>query len=227
MMEQEIRAEMMKVCRWLSERTFVAADAGAVSARISPSQILITPRGQSLNWLVPEQLVPIDAIGHSAAEAIEPSPTLPLHLAVYRQRTDIQAVVLAQPPSATAFALSGIPLVHPALAETVLTLGSVPITGYATPYTEEAAASIGHAIQNHDALLLKHRGLLTVGLNLMDALQKLERVEQLATVLLAARSLDHIDLLPGAQVKKLMDLRARMKLGGKNPWSQPRPENGE
>jgi L-fuculose-phosphate aldolase len=224
---QEVRAEMIKICRWLFERAFVAADAGTVSARISDHKILITPRDQGFGWLTQDQLVLMDLAGQSMDQTQEPSWASGLHLAAYGHREDVRAILHAQPPSATAFAVAGIPLVQPVLAETVLTVGAVPMTSYCTPYTEEAAESIGSLIGSHDALLLKNRGVLTVGRDLMDALQKLERVEQLASVLLAARSLEHVDLLPGAQVKKLMALREQMNLQGKNPWFQRQENKGD
>lgn len=220
MRDQEIRAEMIQVCRWLAERSFVVASDGAVSARISQNQILITPRGQSLGWVSPDQLVLLDLNGQKIGGDPEPSSALRLHLAAYHHRDEILAAIHAQPPTATAFAVAGIPLVQPVLPETVLTLGTVPVTEYATPYTEDAARAIDHLIRKHDALLLKNRGALAVGLNLIEALQKLERVERLASVLLTAKNLDHVDLLSGTQIRRLMALRERMNLTGENPCQE-------
>ena len=62
-----------------------------------------------------------------------------MHLEVYRQRPDVQAVVHAHPPIATGFAVAGIPLDRAVLAEVVTTLGSIPIAEYATPSTQRAA----------------------------------------------------------------------------------------
>ena len=62
-----------------------------------------------------------------------------MHLEVYRQRPDVQAVVHAHPPTATGFAVAGIPLDRAVLAEVLTTLGSIPIAEYATPSTQGAA----------------------------------------------------------------------------------------
>lgn len=226
--DQDIRTELIEVCRWLAQRAFVAADDGSVSAKVAPDQILITPRGRSLGRLTPDQLVQCHLGEEKFGGEAEPSPALRLHLAVYLQRKEIVAAIQAQPQAATAFSVAGIPLVQPVLPEMVLTLGSVPMVEYATPFTAEAAQAIGELILGHDALLLKNRGVLTVGLDLVDALQKLERVEQLASVLLAAKSLDHIDLLSGNQVNKLLALREGLNLRGRNPWviSHQEKKNG-
>jgi L-fuculose-phosphate aldolase len=161
----------------------------------------------------------MDMEGQIPEGELEASPAFRLHLTAYHHRREISAVIHAQPPAATAFAVTGTPLVQPVLPQTVLSLGSVAVTKYASPYTEEAARAIDDLIQRHDALLLKNRGLLVVGLSLMDALQKLEGVEQLASTLVMAKALGRIDLLSGAQVNKLMILRDRMNLKGQNPLS--------
>jgi ribulose-5-phosphate 4-epimerase/fuculose-1-phosphate aldolase len=55
--DQDIRIEMIRICHWLARQSFVVADDGALSARISPDQILITPRGKNLRWVTCQQLV--------------------------------------------------------------------------------------------------------------------------------------------------------------------------
>ena len=61
-----------------------------------------------------------------------------MHLEVYRQRPDVNAVVHAHPPTATGFAVAGIPLDRAVLAEVLTTLGSIPIAEYATPSTVDS-----------------------------------------------------------------------------------------
>ena len=62
-----------------------------------------------------------------------------MHLEVYRNRPDARAVVHAHPPTATGFAVAGIPLDRAVLAEVITTLGSIPLAEYATPSTERTA----------------------------------------------------------------------------------------
>ena len=61
-------------------------------------------------------------------------------LAGYQNRPDVIAVVHAHPPTATGFAVAGIPLDRAVLAEAVTTLGSIPIADYGTPSTDELTA---------------------------------------------------------------------------------------
>jgi L-fuculose-phosphate aldolase len=222
--QADLPNEMIQACRWLAQHEYVAASDGILSVRVSPQEIMMTPQGQSWNRVTSDQLVLLALDGTKAQQERQPSPAYRLHLFVYRRRKEVGVVINAQPPSATAFAVAGIPLIQPVLPETVLTFGSVPLAKYATPYTEEAEQAIGDLIEQHDALLLKNRGLMILGLDLSEALQKLDQVERLANVLLRAKALGHVDILTGTQVNKLMALRKRLKLKGKNPWMQIDPE---
>ena len=89
-----------------------------------------------------------------------------MHLEVYRQRPDVQAVVHAHPPTATGFAVAGIPLDRAVLAEVLTTLGSIPIAEYATPSTAELPEAVRKYIKAHDGMLLANHGALTVGADL-------------------------------------------------------------
>lgn len=60
------------------------------------------------------------------------------------------------------------------MIETVLTLGSVPVTPYGTPSTYEVPEAIAPYLQEHDALLLMNHGALTVGCDLITAYYRME-----------------------------------------------------
>lgn len=215
MTRKDARVDIIRVCRWLSQHALVAADDGSVSARISAHRLLMTPQGQNMEWVQPDDLALIDLQRKRSTNRRRPSRSLNLHLAVYACRDDIRALILAQPPAATAFAVAGIPLVQPAIPEMVLTVGAVPIAPYGTPYTDLAIQTVTPLVENHDAVLLKNRGLLVLGTDLSDAVDTLERIEKAASVLSRAKALGQVDLLSGAQIQELMELRTHLALRGR------------
>ena len=85
-----------------------------------------------------------------------------MHLRCYQERADVGAVVHAHPPTATGFAVAHLDMDRYNMIETVLTLGSVPVTPYGTPSTYEVPEAIAPYLQEHDALLLMNHGALTV-----------------------------------------------------------------
>ena len=99
----------------------------------------MTPTSVCKGFMTAEMMCITDLDGRKLAGERDPSSEMQMHLEVYRQRPDVQAVVHAHPPIATGFAVAGIPLDRAVLAEVVTTLGSVPIAEYATPVHEGAA----------------------------------------------------------------------------------------
>src|SRR5206468_4621992 len=136
-----------------------------------------------------QMMVVTDLDGKKIAGERNPSSEMQMHLEVYRQRPDVQAVVHAHPPVATAFAVAGIPLDRAVLAEVVTTLGSIPIAEYATPSTRELPDAVRKYIKAHDAMLLANHGALTVGTDLFSAYYKMETIEHFAKISLVARLL--------------------------------------
>lgn len=213
--ETTLREEVVRVCRLMWEKGFVAASDGNVSVRLGEEHLLTTPSGVSKGFLSPSDVVLCDMEGKAVrsfgrdARKCNPSSEILLHLEVYRQRPDVQAVVHAHPPLAIAFTIAGIALTQCVLPEVIVNLGSIPTTAYATPATPEGPAVIRELIRNHDALLIDRHGTVTVGTSLFDAYMKLEKVEHLAQVTLAARQLGRVSELPPEEVRKLVAIRRK------------------
>lgn len=216
--EAGLREEVVRVCRMMWEKGFVAASDGNVSVRLGKQRLLTTPSGVSKGFLSAADVVLIDMDGNPVGSAArgakppKPSSEILLHLEVYRQRPDVEAVVHAHPPLAIAFTIAGISLTQCVLPEVIINLGSVPTTAYATPSSPEGPAVIRELIRCHDALIIDRHGSVTVGKSLFDAYMKLEKVEHLAHVTLAARQLGRVSELPPEEVRKLIAAR-RKSLG--------------
>jgi L-fuculose-phosphate aldolase len=212
-----LREEIVRVCRLVWERGWVAATDGNASVRLGQDRLLVTPSGMSKGFFSASDVVVTNLDGEPVvssrgrAERV-PSSEIALHLEVYRQRSDVRAVLHAHPPIALAFTIAGVSLAQCVLPEVIVNLGSIPTTAYATPSTVESAEVIHELILEHDALILDRHGSVTVGTTLFDAYMKLEKVEHLAQATLAARQLGRVGLLPQDQVRKLVEMR-REKLG--------------
>jgi L-fuculose-phosphate aldolase len=216
----DLRKQITTTARRLCLQGYTAGDETSISCRDLSDRILITPRGGSLGDIEPDRLVLLDKNGQPPEDDPRPAPSADLHLTVYGRRSDAGAVMITQPPAVMAFAVAAIPLVQPAVPETVLTIGSVPLAPYTTPYTAECAAAIERLLDDHDALLLQGRGLLTLAPNLSGAAETVERIASLAAALMGARALGHVGLLDGKHIRGLMNLRQKLHLEGRNPWAQ-------
>ena len=126
-----------------------------------------------------------------------------MHLFIYQNRPDVNAVVHCHPVHATAFAAARIPLTECVFPEVIVGLGAIPLAPYATPSTPEVSASIAPFIRTADAILLANHGAVTCGKDLWDAYFKMEKVEHTAHIQFVARMLGGVKALSSDEVEKL------------------------
>jgi len=198
------RAAVVACCRRLDALGFAPATDGNVSARLGEEAILVTPAEREKGSLSPDDLLVVDLDGRVVEGDGRPTTETPMHLACYRARGDVGGIVHAHPPAATAFAVSVLPLEAPVMPEVVATVGRVPLVPYATPGTAELASVLAPFVAGHDAFLLASHGVLALGRDTREALHRLERVEHLAKVTLAARLLGGPRVLSEDQVGALL-----------------------
>jgi L-fuculose-phosphate aldolase len=208
--ENTLRQEIVRIGRLLYERGLIVAGEGNISARLGDELLITTPSGSCKGMLAPEELVLVDMDGQ-ARGGRRPSSELQMHLAVYRQRSDVHAVVHAHPPIAVACTLAGVRLDDCLLPEQMLTLGAVPTAPFALAGTHEMYEAITPLLPHHNALLLTHHGALTVGETLMRAYMRMEQVEQIAKILLAAHQLGGARPLPPEQMARVEAFRRSRK----------------
>jgi L-fuculose-phosphate aldolase len=215
--EQQLREDIVEVGRRLYARGYTASNDGNISLRLDASRLLMTPTSVCKGFMTVEMMCITDLDGKKIAGDRNPSSEMQMHLEVYRQRSEIQAVVHAHPPIATGFAVAGIPLDRAVLAEVVTTLGSVPIAEYATPSTRELPEAVRKYVKAHDGMLLANHGALTLGADVFAAYYKMETIEHFAKISLVARMLGGERLLSRAEVTRLEKLRGSYGIAAPAP----------
>jgi L-fuculose-phosphate aldolase len=205
--ESALRADIVEVGRRMYARAYTASNDGNISVRLGSDRLLMTPKSVCKGFMTPDMMCITDLDGRKLQGDRDPSSEMLMHLEVYRQRPEVQAVVHAHPPIATGFAVAGIPLNRAVLAEVLTTLGSVPIAEYATPSTAELPQAVRRYIKAHDGMLLANHGALTVGSDVFAAYFKMETIEHFAKISLVARLLGNENLIAREEVERLQALR--------------------
>ena len=203
----EARRDIVAWAKQVYNKGLVAATDGNISCRIDVDRIMITPSGKSLGFLTADDMAYVDTSGNVLGSTNKPSSELPMHLEIYRQRPEINAVIHAHPPLATAFTVTGQSMSVPILPEVVVMLGKIPTARYATPATAESADVIRDLISDNDVILLDHHGAVTCGKSLEDAYFKMEKLEHAAKTLIAARQLGQAIPLDQNEIVKLEKIR--------------------
>ncbi len=182
----ELRQEISYYGHRILSARLVTGAGGNISARDGDC-MLISPSGFSLEDVKPEQYVEVQiASGEIAPAALRPSSEVLMHLACYRKRPDIRAVVHTHPQYTIALVSSGHDL-KPIFADAIVYLGrQVPHIDYITVTTPELAAAVEARIDNSNCLILRNHGAITVGENLKQAFWRACTVEECARIQLLA-----------------------------------------
>ena len=205
---QAEREAICQVGKLLYDRGYVAANDGNISLKVEEDRLLITPSGVSKGRMTPDMLLVTDLEGKVVEGDRHPSSEGKMHLAVYRGRPDVRAVVHAHPPVSTAFAVRREGLETPYLSELVAGLGKVPCTdAFAMLSTEEVPESVEPYLPDHNALLLANHGALTWGGELWEAFDRMEVVEHTAKIFLNLHLLGGGVPLTAEEVSRLLGLR--------------------
>ncbi len=218
MQEQEARLQIVEAGKRLRDRFFVAANDGNISVRLAENQILITPTNVNKGDVTVDSILKIDMQGGVISGSMKPSSETKMHLAVYKARPDVTAIVHAHPPAATGFAACHIRLdADIILPEVVFGLGKVGFAEYGTPTTQEIPNAVEKEIPDCDAMLLSNHGALTVGTDVMHAYYRMEVLEMYARVRLVTRILGEPKPLSQNEISTLYKVREEQG------WGKPKP----
>lgn len=206
---ETLRRELVRASQTLHARGWVANHDGNLSARLDALgdehlRVLCSPTAVSKADVGLESLIVVDGQGAVVEGTRRAFSELTLHLAAYRARPDIGVVLHAHPPHATAFAVAGVPIPHPFMAEPVVSLGPViPVVEHAPPGDPRLIEGLSQALAVADVVVLDRHGLISVGGSFEQALLRMELVEHLARIALAAQQLGGVRPLPAEQVQVL------------------------
>lgn len=210
--EVNLRRQIVEIGRRVYDRFFIAANDGNISARLDDEAVLITPTGVSKGFMAADDILKMSLAGELlAAGKLRPTSETPMHLAIYRARADVEAVLHTHAPAATAFALTGRRLDEPTLPEVIVFIRSVAMAPYALPGTEELPQAMSPFLADHDVFLLGNHGAVTLGRSLEEAYFQMERLELVARIRLAAMALGPVHVLPPEEVARLLASRGQLE----------------
>ena len=219
-MYEEIKDKIVEVCHKMWQKGWVAANDGNVSVKVGENRFLATRTGISKYEITRDHIGLIDSdfnIIEAPTPDWRPSSEIKMHMKCYNDRPDVGAVVHAHPPVSTGFACAHIPLDDYCMIETVIAVGSVPLTPYGTPSTYEVPEAIEPYLQEHDVMLLTNHGALTVGADLTTAYYRMETLELQAQISLVARLLGGVKDISRENIDRLIGMRPQYGVTGKHP----------
>jgi len=215
------REELITYCHKVYEKNFVSAFDGNLSARTSSGTVLITRSAVCKGDVMDTDILEISMNGEVIKGTGKISTENSLHLFIYKNRKDVNAIVHAHPVYATAFASSRDSLDRPIFPEVVLTLGRIPLCKYATPSTEELPESLKNHVHYANVFLLENHGAVSAGVNLRQAYFRMEKLEHTAKTIFVANKLGGVEEIPRYKLDALYSVAEKnygIKLDEKNKF---------
>lgn len=218
MSEKKAKKAILDIGQRMYVRNFVAANDGNISIRTGENEVWATPTGVSKGFMKKKMLVKVDIEGNVLEGTKKPSSELKMHLRAYQENPELLSVCHAHPPICTCFAIAGIPLDVPVLAEAVITLGDVPVAPYAELGSKEVPEVIAPYCHTHNGVLLANHGAVTWAEDPYSAYYRLESMEYYANILMiTGKILKEQNTLTEEQVERLLAMREKfgIKRGGR------------
>jgi L-fuculose-phosphate aldolase len=180
--EAQARAEIARYCALLWERRLVTGTSGNVSVRLDDGDLLVTPTLRSLRGLSADELVRTDPAGTPRSGQGRPTSELPLHVAAYRARQDVHAVVHTHPTFCVVCSKLGRVFERDTVGARE-TLGEVAWTPYRPAGSTELAAITSAAFsEGAEVAIMERHGISAVAPDLERAFDLTDLTEEAARI---------------------------------------------
>lgn len=212
MFDKNAIEQVIMAAKRLEEKGYVDAGAGNISVR-SGDYIYITPSGTNKAFLTEEMIAVIDKDMNQVGGTIKASSEMRLHyILYYRLNKEVGAVVHCHSPYLTAHAITHTPVECYGYSEIIALFDKIEVCPYATPGTDGVAEEALPYFARNNIVLLGNHGAVSVGRNVIEAMNTMESAECAAKVIAAAKSIGSVKLIPEGDIALLQKNHDRLVL---------------
>jgi len=204
MLFEELRKEVVFYGKELLHEGLTMGTGGNISVREPKSGLIaIKPTSIPYNLINPEDVPIIDENGKIIEGQKAPSSEWPMHTLIYRSRPEVMAIVHDHSMYAIACSVANIEI--PLTTHEISCYSSKPIkiVPFEVPGTSELGKGALKYLEEADAVVLRHHGPLTIGVNLWHAFDVAVALEQAAFVLYVTKILGNTETIPSEGLKVL------------------------
>lgn len=201
----DIKQEIIHYGIKIKDTGLIAGTWGNISARFE-DRILITPSGIEYEELTPKDIIVCDFDGNILEGDLNPSIELTTHIAIYKNRGDVNAIIHTHSvyASAIAAAKKNIPAILEDMAMVIG--GEVRCAKYASPGSEELADNVMEVLEHKNAVLLANHGSYCMGRTLKEAFLTCQVLEKSAQVYIFSAQIGIPKPLAIEEVEKIREV---------------------
>ena len=207
-----IKREVIDSTSWLVENDYLGqlSSGGNISVRVPDQNVVaITPSGMPYGSLDLNDICVIDFDQNPIEGSLSPSIEAAMHIGVYQERSDVNAVVHTHQPFASTLAIINKPI--PALFDEItVEIGHVvEIIPYAFSGSSELVNNVRTKLENAcHCYLIQNHGALCLGADMERAMKNAELLENVAQIYYhALASGGEISTLPQSAIDYFADIR--------------------
>lgn len=198
--EKGLRRHICELAHRAYDQQLMTSTEGVISARLDAGSFLITPVGGDRRLIDPADVVLVRDRQRERGKL--PSRSVLLHDRIYREQPQVEAIITAQAPNATAFSVVEPRFDTRSIPESYILLRDIPRVPYGPQFGDEGviAAKLGPSTP---VLLLDNDAILTTGNSLLQAFDRLEVAEFSARSLIDATMLGGLVAMDDAAIADL------------------------
>ena len=199
------KEEIIEIGKRLYLKNLTVATSGNISIKTDKG-IYITASGSFLGALKKEDIVLTDLEGKEISQG-KASSEKKLHVAIYKLRPEINAIIHTHPVYLTSFAACHKSLKEPIMSENILYFEDIPVAKYAMPSSDELVKNTIKHLKKRDVVMMANHGAIAIAANLEDAFAKIETAEYYAQVTLNTHIIGKPKYLSDEDISDLLKLK--------------------
>ncbi|MCF6097019.1 class II aldolase/adducin family protein [Thermovorax subterraneus] len=205
------RKEICELVKDMFDRFMTNAVGGNVSLRVGENEILITPSlmaEEKRCKINPEDLILVDLDMNVLEGKGKVSREVNMHCGILKQLPEINACIHAHPKNLLVFASLEVPL--PSVTEATSKYGILEVLPYKKACSTELANTVADYFarkkkilgRSDMAVMLARHGVMSIGKNLSQAYNVIERFEANAYIVLCSSLIENNPILKVANLQK-------------------------
>ena len=172
--KSKLKQEIIYWSKRLYEKGMSPSTSGNISVRYKDN-FLVSASGTCLNDLSESEIILIDKEGQPLDKSKnKPTSEKIMHIGIYNQRKDINAIIHCHCPILTSFAVAGIEMNKAILPDFGLLFKKVQLVPYFCPSTKKLATAVKNVFKTDNVALLKNHGVILGAEDLKTAYYRLE-----------------------------------------------------
>ncbi|MCX6220918.1 MAG: class II aldolase/adducin family protein [Bacteroidia bacterium] len=194
------RDQIVKIIRRIYQNGMTTTSGGNVSIIDDNDDIWITPSGIDKGSLRPEDINCVKADG-TIIGPHKPSSEFPFHIAIYKIRPDLKAIIHAHPPALVSFSIARVIPDTNVIPQAKYVCGPIGYAEYALPGSEELGKKIADVFaEDYSAVIMENHGTVVGGTDMKDAYQRFETLEFCARTIINAKTIGKVNTLTDEQI---------------------------